>query len=68
MRFKAIQWLELRTSLTNKLGGAFMLLMTADWRPSFQRSPMARPREDAGVVTPGPASAEMSVKVPLPLL
>ena len=35
---------------------------------SFQRSPMARPRDELTVVMPGPAVAEISVKVALPLL
>ena len=45
-----------------------MLLMTAERRPSFHKSPMARPREEFTVVMPGPAPAETSVKVELPLL
>src|SRR5438876_11541688 len=64
----AIQWFPLRASLTNSIGGAFMLLITADMRPSFHKSPTASPRDELSAVTPGPAPAEMSANVPLPLL
>ena len=45
-----------------------MLLITADMRPSFHRSPTASPRAELKAVIAGPALAEISVKVPLPLL
>jgi len=45
--------LPLRTWLTSKLGGAFILLTTADMRPSFQRSPIVKPRDELGLVIPG---------------
>src|SRR6266513_443054 len=62
----AIQWFPLRASLTNSIGGAFMLLITADMRPSFHKSPTASPRAELSAVTPAPA--QMSANVPLPLL
>src|SRR2546430_15826355 len=65
---RAIQWFPLRTSLTNSVGGAFMLLITADMRPSFHKSPTASPRDELSDVIPGPALAEISANVPLPLL
>src|SRR5215469_4782218 len=64
----AIQWFPLRTSLTNSVGGAFMLLITTDMRPSFHKSPTASPRDELAAVIPGPAPAEISAKVPWPLL
>src|SRR5260370_26523200 len=63
-----IQGLGERTWFTSRLGGAFMLLITADILPSFQRSPTASPREEACAVIAGPASAEISANVPLPRL
>ena len=45
-----------------------MLLITAEILPSFQKSPTASPRDEAGVVIEPPAVAEMSLNVPLPLL
>src|SRR6266568_2147053 len=65
---KVIQWFALRASLTRREGGAFMLLTTADMRPSFHKSPTAKPREELTAVIAGPADEEISVKVPLPLL
>jgi hypothetical protein len=64
----AIQWFADRISFTSRLGGAFMLLITADSRPSFHKSPIPNPRDDADVVIAGPAVAETSENVPLPLL
>ena len=48
--------------------GAFMLLMTAEMRPSFHKSPTASPRAELTAVIAGPALEEMSVNLPLPLL
>ena len=45
-----------------------MLLITADILPSFHKSPTANPRDEASVVMPAPAAAEMSLNVPSPLL
>ena len=45
-----------------------MLLITAETLPSFHKSPTAKPREEDGVVIADPAAAEMSLKVPSPLL
>src|SRR6266704_1081867 len=64
----AIQWFAVRASLTRREGGAFMLLTTADMRPSFHKSPTAKPREELTAVIAGPADEEISVKIPLPLL
>src|SRR5215831_20349185 len=60
----ATQWFPLRKSFTSNIGGAFMLLITAERRPSFQRSLTARLRDELTAVIPGPAVAEMSVNVP----
>src|SRR5262249_19278880 len=38
----ATQWFPLRKSFTSNINGAFMLLITAERRPSFPRSPTAR--------------------------
>src|SRR6266446_3768612 len=64
----AIQWSPEWTLFTNKLGVAYTLLISTESCPSFQRSPTAKPRADDDALIPGPASAETSVKVPLPLL
>jgi hypothetical protein len=45
-----------------------MLLISAEMRPSFHKSPVASPRDELTAVIPGPAPAEMSVNVPFPLL
>jgi len=54
--------------LTSRLGTPFRFTITADSRPSFQRSPIASPRAGAGVLIPCPAVFEMSVNLPSPLL
>src|SRR5260370_8694049 len=64
----AIQWLPLRKSFTSSMGGAFMLLITADIRPSFHKSPTASPRPELTAVIPGPPFAQNSLNVPFPLL
>src|SRR6516164_53688 len=60
-----IQWFGVRTWFTSKLGGAFMLLTTAESLPSFHKSPTAKPREELRVVIPAPAVAEMSSNFPV---
>ncbi len=45
-----------------------MLLITADMRPSFHKSPTANPRAELAVAIAGPELAEISVNVPFPLL
>ena len=64
----AVALVILTVPVFERLGSEFMLLMTIETLPSFQRSPTARPREEAAVVMPAPADAEMSVNVPSPLL
>src|SRR2546429_5967863 len=52
----AIQWFPLRASLTNSIGGAFMLLITADMRPSFHKSTTATERLPTFPPAPAPGS------------
>src|SRR5260370_36883605 len=63
-----IQWLAERTWFTRRLGTAFRFVITAEIRPSFHKSPIARPRDEARALMPGPAPAEMSANAPLPRL
>src|SRR5580658_6415200 len=59
-KFLVLAW------LTSNMGSLLMLLTTADIRPSFHRSPIARPRLDLGSVQPGPHCWLMSLNFPSP--
>src|SRR5207253_8128338 len=48
--FISIQWFGYVVRLTSRLGAPFRFTITADSRPSFQRSPIASPRAGAGVL------------------
>src|SRR5262249_62185044 len=50
----ATQWFPLRKSFTSNIGGAFMLLITAERRPAFQRSPTRRAGDGLTAVVSGP--------------
>src|SRR5882762_2642279 len=60
----ATQGLLDSSSLTSRLGGAFMLLITIAKCPLFRKSPTASPRADETAVMPGPAAVEASANVP----
>src|SRR5260370_5158693 len=62
----ATQWLPLRTSFTSSIGGAFMLLITPDIRPSFHKSPPASPRAELTAALPPPPPPATSPNPPLP--
>src|SRR5260370_34305008 len=63
---RPIQWLAERTWFTRRLGTAFRFVITAEIRPSFHKSPIARPRYEALALTPGPAPTVMSAYGPWP--